>query len=81
MQSITLSSKGKRDLLIERVYEEQYLDEVNNLAYELWIDSDTSEIIDPMLYSSLNNMQYGSCIDINTVEYCVTNIQEEVRHS
>lgn len=81
MQSITLSSKGKRDLLIERVYEEQYLDEVNNLAYELWIDSDTSEIIDPMLYSSLNNMKCGSCIDINTVEYCVTNIQEEVRHS
>lgn len=73
MQSITLTSKGQRDLLIEKVYEES--------THELWVNSEAHEIVNPMLYSTLNQIGYGNCIDINTIEYSVKNIEGIARHS
>lgn len=70
---IILSSNHKIDLHIKKV-EEKYPYRHQEFSYFLWINKNTSEILDPKLYDQFDDATIGKNITIDHVKYCIKDI-------
>lgn len=73
MRFITLETSNQIKLYIRKI-QEKYISGQQDFSCALWINKNTSEILDPLLYSQFNNAVVGNHITIDKSRYLVKEI-------
>ncbi|GAB3047774.1 hypothetical protein GCM10027155_11990 [Acinetobacter apis] len=76
---ITLKAKDNSHTLYFEKVEEFLSDKDKQPAYSLWVNRDSSEIVDPDLYFLFNSARHKDSITVNYIEYNVTEVSQLIK--